>query len=124
MNLKICIVEDTPELLDNLTQFLEMENFLVWPCRNGFEALTRMENESPDLIITDILMPGMDGLDLINKIRAIEHLKRIPISIFSAKPFQEYEDKVKNLERIAYIKKPASLEDILKVISDLLNNEK
>lgn len=123
MRVTICLVEDTPDLLDNLTHFLEMEQYEVWPCRNGSEAMAQLEKACPQLIITDLLMPGMNGFELIRKIKSMEQLREIPIAIFSAKPFQEYETEISNFTKVARIKKPASLDDILKVINGLLHDD-
>jgi CheY-like chemotaxis protein len=114
---KICLVEDTPDLLTNLTEFLEMEGFVVWPHRAGADALKRLRSEAPDLILTDLRMTGMDGLELIRHLKELDHLKHIPIIIFSAQPVQEYEEQAKQMGVDHYIKKPASLDDILEIVN-------
>jgi DNA-binding response OmpR family regulator len=120
MKKKICIVEDTPDLLDNFSEFLRMEGFDIFPCKNGTVAMEVMQCMVPDLIITDLWMPGMDGLKFIEEIRKDNRLNTVPVAIFSAKPMQEYEEKAKKYGVNAYIKKPAVLEDILKIVKELL----
>jgi DNA-binding response OmpR family regulator len=120
MSKKICIVDDTPDLLDNLSQFLKMEGYEVWPFPSAHKALEKIERETPDLIITDLWMPAMDGLEFADRVKAMDHLKTVPITIFSAKPFQEYQDKARKAGINSYIKKPATLEEILKTVTDLL----
>jgi CheY-like chemotaxis protein len=118
---KICLVEDTPDLLKNFTEFLQMEGFEVWPCKGGAEALQRMETETPDLIITDLWMPAMDGLVFIDRVRRNPEWKKLPIVIFSAKALKDYEDEANALGVHHFIKKPAALDEILNVINPLLN---
>jgi len=118
----ICLIDDTPDLLRNFTEFLEMEGFNVWPCNGGSEALKRMENEEPDLIITDLWMPGMDGMAIIEHTRKDKRLDKIPVIIFSARPVQDYEEMARKLGVGHYIKKPATLEEILQVVNSFFIN--
>lgn len=119
---KICLVEDTPDLLDNLSQFLRMEGYEIWPCKNGIEAMDRMKKDTPDLIITDFLMPGINGLELIQKLKHMNHLTAVPVALFSAKPLTETDLKAFDIGQVAYIKKPSSLDEILKMIHRLLHD--
>jgi DNA-binding response OmpR family regulator len=123
MKRTICVIDDTPDLLINLAGFLQMEGFDVFPCRGGREALQYLQNSVPDLIITDLWMPPMDGLALISEIRKDDRLQEVPIIIFSAKPPSEYEAEAKALGVAHYIKKPSGLEEILNVIYPLLNRK-
>ena len=121
MNKTICLVDDTPDLLLNFSDFLQMEGFEVWPCNNGWDALKRMETAIPDLIITDLWMPAMDGLYFIEQVRANPRTTQLPVVIFSAKPFSDYQEKAASLGVTCHIKKPAALEEILRVVTPLLS---
>jgi DNA-binding response OmpR family regulator len=123
MKKTICVIDDTPDLLMNLTEFLHMEGFDVFPFSGGKEALQYLQKSTPDLIITDLWMPPMDGLVLIREIRKYDRFKDVPIIIFSAKPPSEYEDEAKELGVAQYIKKPANLDQILSVIYPFLNRK-
>jgi chemosensory pili system protein ChpA (sensor histidine kinase/response regulator) len=112
----ICVVDDTPDLLQNFSDFLTMEGFEVWPCIGGVEALERMRTSAPDLIITDLWMPSMDGLAFIGHVRSEQRLRDTPVVIFSSRPVQDYQDKAKELGVVRCMKKPAPLEEILTVI--------
>jgi CheY-like chemotaxis protein len=121
MNKKIiCVVDDTPELLNNLSEYLEMEGFAVWACINGAEALERSRIKSPDLVITDLWMPAMDGLVFIEKLRHDLHLTDVPVIIFSAKPEHEYADRAFTLGVTHFIKKPSNPEVIVSRINQLI----
>ena len=118
--LKICLVDDTPDILENFSDFLEMEGYEVWSCKNAKEALQRFHSQRPDLIITDLWMPAMDGLVFIEHVRNNPLVKDVPVIIFSAKAVQDYEDKARSLGVSVFVKKPASLEKILDVINSQL----
>jgi CheY-like chemotaxis protein len=76
---KILVVEDTPSNAEFLKSFLEMQGFIVVLAWGGLEALEHMKSTSPDLLITDLAMPGMSGVDLIKRIRARPEYARLPI---------------------------------------------
>ncbi len=117
----ILVVEDTLDLLHNLTDFLVMEGYYVLPSSTGSDALAQLQQrETPDLIITDLSMPGIDGLILIEEIKKDERFNKIPIVIFTARPKQDYEENARALGVTISIKKPAALEEILSTISPLL----
>ncbi len=100
---KILVVDDDKEILFSLSKLLEFEGFETIKAGNGLEALHQLQQESPDLIILDVMMPEMDGIAALMKIRETSH---IPIIILSAKT--EDSDKVYGLTVGAddYISKP------------------
>jgi DNA-binding response OmpR family regulator len=118
MKKKIMLVEDTPDLLENLTDTLRMEGYEVMTATNGVEALDVLALHIPDLIITDLLMPKMDGFVLVSKIKTIKSLENVPVLIFSAKPIGDKE--VSELGANHYLKKPCPIENLLKSISNLI----
>jgi DNA-binding response OmpR family regulator len=120
MQKRICLVDDTPDLLVNLADFLEMEGFAVWRFGNAAQALDKMRSEVPDLMITDLWMIGMDGLTLVRECRRDIRTCQLPIIIFSARPFRDYEGDARELGVTTLIQKPAELEDILESINRLL----
>lgn len=120
MRKKILIVEDTPDLLQSILEFLEMEGYETIGCLSGKDALEKLVGDKPDLIITDLSMPDMDGFQLIEKIKENEHLDAIPIAIFSARPAQENQAKAISFGITKYIKKPCSPEELLASIEELL----
>ncbi len=81
----VLLVEDTRDLLEEISQILEMEGFRVILANSGYQALERLHEEIPNIIITDLLMPGMDGFELIETIKRDPLLAAIPIIILSAK---------------------------------------
>ena len=117
---KILIVEDTADLLANLEDFLTMEGYTVVTAPNARRALNILETDIPDLVISDLMMHEMDGFALVQEMKKKPALKNIPVTIFSAKPLQEYEDTARALGVNCCIKKPSTLEHILATIHKLL----
>src|SRR4051812_30651903 len=102
----ILVVDDTPDLRKNITQFLMMEGYETITAINGKDAVEKLSVIIPDLIITDILMPVMDGYTLIEHLKSNQLWKNIPVIVFSAKPEIESRDKVLALGANCFIPKP------------------
>ena len=100
---KILVVDDDKAILFSMSKLLEYEGFEVWKAKDGIEALNLLTESTPDLIILDIMMPKLDGISALMKIRETSH---IPVIILSAK--SEDSDKVYGLSMGAddYICKP------------------
>ncbi len=122
MKKKIFIVEDTAEALENLKDLLKMEGFEIITAVNGEEAMFKFYLYVPDVIITDLRMPKMDGFSFIEKVKSIENLKSIPIIVFSANATPENEAKVLHLGAAMFLKKPCPTEKLLESIQEVLTN--
>jgi DNA-binding response OmpR family regulator len=121
MSKRILIVEDTPDLLQNLSEFLTMEGFTIIPCVNARAAIREFENgEMPDLIVTDLSMPDIDGFQFIERVRESPALNDVPIVIFSARPIQENQERANSLGVAKYIKKPCAPEEFVNSIEEIL----
>jgi phosphoserine phosphatase RsbU/P len=109
----ILIVDDTPENLTLLRQMLTENGYRVRPALNGETALTSIKNDLPDLILLDIMMPGMGGYEVCKRLKSEEKTRRIPIIFISA--LNELDDKVKafSLGCADYITKPFQAEEVL-----------
>ncbi|MBT1703942.1 response regulator [Chryseosolibacter indicus] len=124
MNKTILIVDDTPDLLQNLSDYLSMEGFRVIACLNPEAAILNLDRGVvPDLIITDLAMPRIDGLQFIAQVRTIDAFKHIPIVIFSAKPLHETQVTTSALEVSKYIKKPCPPDEILLYINQIFQQQ-
>ena len=123
MRKQILLVEDTIDLRANLLELLVMEDYLVTESANGEEAVHKMKKNIPDLIITDILMPKMNGFDFIKVVRENAKWKNVPILVFSATPSRENEKKVLELGAIAYLQKPSTLDALVNIVNKLIKNE-
>ncbi|HKC69834.1 MAG TPA: response regulator transcription factor [Bacteroidia bacterium] len=83
--MKILLVDDEQDILDFLSYNLEKENFEVHTANNGVDAIKEAEKLSPDLIVLDVMMPGMDGIETCREIRQIGSLKNTIIAFLTAR---------------------------------------
>jgi two-component system KDP operon response regulator KdpE len=102
--MRILLVDDDPGLLEALTACLDLEGYEVITANNGQEALARMVQEKPDLLVTDIRMPGVDGWELTRRVR---QMSGIPILVLTAHATNP-EEVVRGLDLGAddYVRKP------------------
>ena len=98
-----------------------MEEYHVSTALNGVEALAHLEQETPDLIITDLVMPEMDGFTLIKEVKKRKKLDRVPILVFSAKPIPS--DKLGELGADQFVLKPSPPEALLLAIDELIKRK-
>ncbi len=117
----LLVVEDIPDILTLLRATLEFKGYRVVTAREGNEALEAIEKERPALVITDILMPKMDGFSLVHHLRLNPETRDIPVVFLSA-TYVAPEDKTfaLNLGVIRFIEKPVDFDQFLPTISKLL----
>jgi CheY-like chemotaxis protein len=117
----ILVVEDVPNVLELLEVTLRFKGYPVVTARNGQEALDCIARERPALIITDILMPKMDGYALAHTVRKDPRTRQIPI-IFLSATYVTPEDKkfALSLGAVRFLEKPVDTEDFLLSIAEIL----
>lgn len=118
-NIRILIIEDTPAVSHYMMRQLNPD-YSFYFASTGREGLEKAGNVVPDLIITDIMMPEMDGLELCRQIRKSELLNHIPVIMVTAKA--SHEDRLKGLEAgaDAYLEKPFSADELKVRVEKLL----
>ena len=111
--LKVLIIEDHPDQRDLLAIVLQREGYQVVTAANGVEALEQLEREAIQIVLSDIMMPKMDGFELVKNIRSKPALKEIYVILITAR-IQEG-DRVRGLDLGAddYITKPFSFSELL-----------
>jgi DNA-binding response OmpR family regulator len=105
---KILIVEDEKEILDLVKHYLEKEGYRTCTAATGPDGLKQVKSERPDLVVLDLMLAGMDGLEVCKRIRADPQTAMIPIIMLTAKA--EESDQIVGLELGAddYVTKPFS----------------
>ena len=116
------VVDDEEDLLSLLEYNLEQEGFEVVLARDGVEAIEQTRKHEPDLIILDVMMPKMNGIEVCERLRKDAHLRTIPIMMLTART--EEEDKVEGLDVGAdiYLGKPVSVSVIVSQTEALLRS--
>ena len=117
----ILIVEDIPHILELLEITLKFKGYEVITARNGNEALEQIATEQPALILTDILMPKLDGYALAQQVRRNPNTRHIPI-IFISATFITPEDKefALSLGAVRFIEKPIESSELLLTVAEVL----
>jgi len=118
---RVMIVEDNTDVREYLMRVLR-DHFSLIPAANGQEALELLEKEQPDLILTDVMMPVMNGWELLENLQSKPKLSRIPVIVLTA--VAESKERVKGLRMGVddYILKPFETEELLIRISNVVNN--
>lgn len=109
----ILLVDDNPSNLDVLTLALEEQNYKIMVSHSGEEAIESFKITSPDLIILDIMMPGIGGLETCRKLKSDETLKDIPVIFITAIDQEEIKLEGLRAGAIDYITKPFNEEEVL-----------
>ena len=117
----LLVVEDNSDILRLLDTTLTFKGYRVITARNGNEALEAIEKEHPTVIITDILMPQMDGFSLVHRLRLNPETRDIPVVFLSA-TYVTPEDKsfALTLGVIQFVEKPVNFEEFLPVVEKLV----
>ncbi len=120
----LLVVEDIPNVLELLEVTLRFQGYEVISAQNGQEALDILEKETPALIISDILMPKLDGFSMVQKLRHNPKTQNIPV-IFLSATYVTPEDRMfaMSLGASRFIEKPIDTEDFLLTIAELLSQE-
>jgi two-component system, OmpR family, phosphate regulon response regulator PhoB len=118
---KILIVEDDPDIRELLRFNLEKAGYNLYLAEDGEKALTLARKHSPDIILLDLMLPGMDGLEVCRTLKKDPELQRIPVMMVTAKG--EEMDRVVGLELGAddYVVKPFSLREVVLRIRKVLD---
>lgn len=117
---KILIVDDEPNILLSLDILMRKEGHQVWVARNGIEALEILNQQIPDLVILDIMMPDVDGYQICRYIKSNEAFKKVKVIFLSAK-IKESDIKFGlELGADAYISKPFSTRVLKQKVQELL----
>jgi len=119
-NKKIMIVEDSPAIADVVRDGLEKEGFHVHTVTNGFEALRDLEEVMPDLIISDINMPKLDGLKTCWAIQNRLETKDIPFILLSSQVDGDTLKRGKEIGACYFIAKPFEMDAVIKKVREAL----
>jgi len=117
---KILVVEDNELNLKLFCDLLRAHGFEAEPVRDGREAVERARGFSPDLVVMDIQMPHITGLELIEQMKADDALKAIPILAVTAYAAKGDEERIRDAGAEGYVSKPISLARFIEAVRALL----
>lgn len=117
---KILVVEDNELNLKLFCDLLRAHGYEAEPVRDGREALARIHAFMPDLIIMDIQMPHISGLELIEQLKSDENLKAIPVMAVTAYAAKGDEERIRDAGAEGYVSKPISVMKFVEAVGALL----
>ena len=121
---KIMIVEDDRQLADLTKINFPQEQFIVKTCYNGPDALKEVDRDRPDLIVLDVMMPGMDGWEVLLKLKSDPKTSSTPVIMCTAKDGLGDVEKSFNFGAQSYVIKPIVFTKLLKKVAAVLDIEK
>ena len=123
-NKTIMVVDDNPDIITIVRTILEGRGFNVLSASSGAECLEVLKSQKPDLIVLDIMMPEMDGLEVLTRLKSTSEFTNIPVVLLTAKV--QYEDVLGGYKLGAdyYITKPFTSTQLINGINLLLGENK
>lgn len=120
MGNRILVIDDEIHILELLSYNLKKEGYDVITAETGEEGLEYLRKEKTDLLILDLMLPGMNGMEVLNQMREDEALRQIPVIMLTAK--QDEKSKIEGLELGAddYLSKPFSIKELIARVRSLL----
>jgi len=118
---KVLIAEDS-SVIQNLTRrILQMQNYKIFSAKNGLQVLQMLEKESYDIILMDINMPKMNGMECSQKIRALEDTKKaqIPILAITGNAQNYSKEDFNNAGINEYLQKPLNFDQLVELVKNL-----
>ncbi len=117
---KILVVEDDPSLMRFITHVLDREGYVVISAGNGLVGLKKAKEEKPDLVLLDVMLPGLDGFEVCHRIRSDETISHIPVIMMSAKGQDADKTTALNVGANEFYVKPVDRLILLAKIIELL----
>jgi DNA-binding response OmpR family regulator len=120
---RILIVDDDPRLLHVVSMYLGIEGYEVDTAPNGEEGLRLLEQHRPDLVVLDVMMPGIDGLEACRRIKSNPETRTIPVVLFTALSRTDDVENGRAAGANRFINKPFSLIGLGAVIRSFLSED-
>jgi len=120
---KILVIEDEEYIRENIQDILSLEHFETLTAANGAIGLELARQETPDLIVCDIMMPEMDGYGVLERLRKTENTATIPVIFLTAKADRSNQRRGMELGASDYLTKPFTPSELLKAISTQLEKQ-
>lgn len=123
MSKRILIVDDNQDAIHILTAVLKRGGFLVSVAKNGVEAIEKVRQENPALILLDIMMPKMDGFEVCQEVKANQQTRNIPVLMITARKDPESRKRGLEVGASEYLVKPIHPAEVLRKVQEYLGND-
>ncbi len=116
---KVLVVDDDEHIQRSLEQYLQLEEFEVRTASGGAEALGIIEEFKPDLVLLDVMMPEMDGFEVLENLRRKPETEKLPVIMLTAR--DQHGDVLKGYQMgvSSYMVKPFNLDELVEVINQV-----
>lgn len=121
---KILVIDDNKEIVNAVKQLLEVRGFIIQSAYGGKEGLELIKKEKPDIIILDIMMPDIDGRDVLIALKKSEETKNIPVIMLTAKIEQFERQYGMELGAYEYVPKPYESDVLLRHIKTIIDKKR
>ena len=121
---RVLVVDDSETVVNFLRMVLESQQYEVDTASDGNEGLAKAHQSLPDLIITDSIMPGMDGFSLLHALRADPATEAVPVIMLTSGDPHDPDHIVRDPQPNAFVKKSADLEPLLAEVRVALNDRR
>ena len=119
-NLKVCIVDDEEEFVTTLAERLELRGFKAQIATDGEKALHLIETDPPHVVVLDVMMPGMGGLEVLQRIK--ERNPQIPVILLTGHGDTKEGMEGMRLGAFDYLMKPLSIDDLIKKMQEAVKH--
>jgi CheY-like chemotaxis protein len=121
---RVLVIEDNPMNMELVSDLLRIEGHHVLEARTAFEALNLLRDVTPDLILMDIQLPGLNGLDLTRKLKEDQRTSRIPVIAITAYAMMGDDEKALEAGCAGYIPKPIDIQHFSRVVGEVLGGKR
>ena len=119
----ILVIEDELFLRQNIKTILELKGYVCHEASHGAEGIDVLNNIIPDLILCDVMMPGIDGFGVLEFVKSKESLKEIPFIFLTARADTQDRDKAFEMKATDYITKPFSIAELIGSIEKVIQKQ-
>ncbi len=120
-NLKILLVDDEEEFVTTLAERLELRGLQARAALNGEDALNMIEADTPQIVILDVMMPGLGGFEVLKRIKA--QYPQIPVILLTGRGSTDEGIKGMQLGAFDYLMKPLNIEELIKKIQEAIKSQ-
>ena len=113
---RVLLVDDEEEFASALAERLELRRFVVQLAFNGEQALGKLQDQEPDFVVLDLKMPGMDGMEVLRRVR--KHHPRVAVVILTGHGSEKDRDEALRLGAYAYLQKPVQIDQLVRLIQE------